>query len=221
MNETAPPSVIRPGLVRKYCNTSVIEQYQINLKLSSDYVGFNSNQRLNIYTTELGSNIYTQEKKSNEKKETQDNLNSHYDNNIQENDPDNIEQKVFSEEKSNTKNVSKYDYSNTNDYLKNDDGRKENIQLIKKEYGHLADLLTVKNSDESNTFKLDLFKRKFTSNLKYQSNQSEDEDNDFIEIEREGNFNNIKQIFDEIKISESNNEQQDDLLDLMDMVSNK
>ena len=105
------------------------------------------------------------------------------------------------------KNENKYNY------LEDHENRKKNIETVKKEFNSLADLLTVKSTNEKQIFKIDLFK-----NDKSNSNNKDDE---IIEIERESyDLKKAKGMFDDFDIKNTN-EYDDDLLDLMDKVTSK
>jgi hypothetical protein len=67
MNDTAPPAVKKPGSVSYYNSSgNIIKETQINLKLSSVYQENKNIERVNIFTTEQGGNIYLTERKGKE-----------------------------------------------------------------------------------------------------------------------------------------------------------
>ena len=112
--------------------------------------------------------------------------------------------------------------SNPASYLNDTTTRKDNIESVKREFGQLADLLGSNlKQDESQIFKLDLFKKTYKNSHNIYE-EGDDERDDFIEIEREkgDNINKIKGMFDDIELPKEE-EEIDDLLDLMDMAANK
>lgn len=226
MNETAPPAVKKPGMVMKYHRNGEVDNgYNIPLKLSQFYEPSKIIERVNVITTELGGNIYLGNKKknldeslANEQQKTVQNDKS------SSNSINNVIKNTNTSQQTITKN------SNSNvgySYLKDTQKRKENVELIKKEFGQLSDLLGVnKNKNESLIFKFDLFKNSSSNNAEINSNKNDVDD--FIEIEREKeniNLDKIKNMFDDFTVKEdntNNNENEyDDLLDLMDMAANK
>jgi hypothetical protein len=113
-------------------------------------------------------------------------------------------------------------------YLKNDEDRKKNIDLVKKEFGALADLLNVKKTNEDETFKIDLFSKKKNTNTnknisKNLNNINEDDneyDENYIDIERDmGGVEKVKKMFENMDMESQDDD--DNLLDLMDKAAKK
>jgi hypothetical protein len=243
MNEIAPPDVGLPGSVIKYkSNGDIMKEYKLYLKVGLLFQQNKSNERVKIFTTDLGSNIYTADRKDKGDYDPLGNnpipINS---NSVSNNDVtssnSNSNSITGSKEKNSATASSSNSFSNSNSefidhrpsiisnvtsYLQDTEKRKQNIEYVKKDFGGLADLLTVQvnqNKDESQYFKLDLFKVNSSKkgNFKNSTEGHNDNDDDFIEIERENKLDKIKGMFDDINLDD--NEAGDDLLDLMDMVS--
>jgi hypothetical protein len=99
--------------------------------------------------------------------------------------------------------------------------RKTNVLIVKKEFNALADMLNIQNKSESNTFKLDLFKVPNKSNNLGFRSDSQNDDDDMIEIERHtSGIDKAKGMFDDFDIGDKKNDD-DNLLDLMDIATNK
>jgi hypothetical protein len=240
MNDTAPPAVKKPGSV-SYFNSSgnIIKETQINLKLSSVYQENKNIERVNIFTTEQGGNIYLTERKGKE----QDVLGKNVENFSEEkkliNKKDeskisqikdeiiNSSKSSISENKIQNSVSNKQVVNQTSSYLNDTHKRKENIESVKREFGHLADLLGTNpvKQDESQIFKLDLFNKTYNyknnQNVDVNSDFNNNDNEDYIEIEREqgDNLQKIKGMFDDINLNKFD-EDEDDLLDLMDMAAN-
>jgi hypothetical protein len=247
MNETAPPSVKKPGDITHFNSKgNISKEYNINLKLSSDYQQDKNIERVNIITTELGENIFSSEKK-NKNNSSNNNFtsSSSYGNtsNTSINKNSNITTPNNSSLNYNPSSITKINTTNTNNvnnnssnsnispnqktysYLNDTEKRKENIEKVKKEFGQLADLLNLNTQvqDQSQVFKFDLFAKKGLNS--FNKNQNEDysnnnEDEDFIEIERENNLDRIRNMFNDFDLNKEGNNDGDDLLDLMDMAAN-
>jgi hypothetical protein len=116
-------------------------------------------------------------------------------------------------------------------YLKDTEDRKKNIDLVKKEFGALADLLNVKSTNDDEIFNLDLFvkkkntKKQISTNIKGKIEEDEGDqyDENYIDIERDlDGIEKVKKMFDNFDVNaKDNNNEADDLLDLMDMAANK
>ena len=104
---------------------------------------------------------------------------------------------------------------NSNTYL-NDEKRKKNVEVVKKEFNALADLINIDNSNEKKLFKVDLFP---DTNKKGPSTNEED----CINIDRVENDNikKIKDFFDDVLEKEESNNDESDLLDLIDLAVSK
>ena len=134
----------------------------------------------------------------------------------------------------NTRNLNRYQVSNVddNDFANFTDTTKDhsnNTQIKqnfsdsnKKEFNNLADLINVKNVDESQTFNFDLFgEEMFKKKNKGSKEGKNDDDMIVIDLNREGNnrLDNIKDQWDNFKVDDGRKDSADDLLDLMDMAS--
>jgi hypothetical protein len=158
---------------------------------------------LDIKTTDLGKNIFDTERKKAANFDDFLGSESSYTNNS-------------------TKQITKFESEQNS--LKNTENRKKNIDMVKKEFGALADLLNVKSTSENETFNIDLFVKKKNnkkSNLNNKPINEEDEyDENYIDIERDmDGVEKVKKMFDDFDVNENKND--DDLLDLMDMASSK
>jgi hypothetical protein len=209
------------------------------LKLSSVYQENKNIERVNIFTTEQGGNIYLTERKGKE----QDVLGKNVENFSEEkkliNKKDeskisqikdeiiNSSKSSISENKIQNSVSNKQVVNQTSSYLNDTHKRKENIESVKREFGHLADLLGTNpvKQDESQIFKLDLFNKTYNyknnQNVDVNSDFNNNDNEDYIEIEREqgDNLQKIKGMFDDINLNKFD-EDEDDLLDLMDMAAN-
>jgi len=159
-----------------------------------------------VITTELGSNLYVKEKRNKEIKEESI---SQSESMVNKQIIDNYSGKI-------KENASE----NSNSYL-NDEKRKKNIEVVKKEFNALADLINVDNSNEKKLFKVDLFPENNNNNV-HKKGQSVPEE-DCINIDRVENDNikKIKDFFDDVLEKDENKEDESDLLDLMDLASSK
>lgn len=240
MHETAPPGVKPPGRVVRYDNNGNIEkEYNCPIKLSTLYQPIKDSERVNIVTTELGGNIYIAEKrqgksdivdplsqsdKVNEDRKTSNLfINSAISSNLSSMGNTNVvSDTIFNNSNvidiNNTKpNLNKINSSSTHSYLENTSLRKDNIEKVKKEFGCLADLLNTNVPKDDQIFKIDLFKM---SGKRHNYQDNEDDDNDFIEIERENKLDKVKNMFEDFNISTQNvKNEDDDLLDLMDFAA--
>jgi hypothetical protein len=211
MNEEAPPSTRLPGSVRKYKNGKIENEQTYTLKLSKEFKPFvkklpntqGSDKRHDIKSTDLGKNIFDSDRKK----------------------ANNFDDVLGTETSYNTssKSVNKIE-GETISYLKDSENRKKNVELVKKEFGALADLLNVKKTDEDDTFKIDLFVKKKSTMKKQDSGkqiiENEYED-DYIDIERDmDGVEKVKKMFDDFDMN-SGGGGDDNLLDLMDMASQK
>jgi hypothetical protein len=158
-----------------------------------------------VITTELGSNLYVKEKRNKEmKEESTSHSESMVNKQIIENYPGKIKENVS---------------ENSNSYL-NDEKRKKNIEVVKKEFNALADLINVDNSNEKKLFKVDLFPEN-NNNVNKKGHSVPEEDCINIDRVENDNIKKIKDFFDDVLEKDENKEDESDLLDLMDLASSK
>ena len=217
--ELSPPGVIQPGSVIKYkTNGDPDCEYNLNIETASYFVKNNSIERIKTQTTSLGENLYNGERKSKLPKNDHENNDMEKDNKTKDSIVNNsnrideitpVDNIVSNNDNTMTENLT---------YIEDTEKRMANLEYLKKEFGYLADLLNVpvKNNQESDSFRIDLFSMNFKNKI---IKNNDDVNINYLEVERENNLNKIKSMFDEIKVENNTKDDDDDLLDLMDMAS--
>ena len=244
MNEIAPPLVEKPGEIKIYdLNGKVINNDYFELKLTQFYKKNKTTERNKNFDTDLGLNMFSDKKPRIIPRDDSNTINkNNYETNdtpetkdIKSDEKEKEKEKVIKEEKL----VKKIEEKKENIYesglyeinrakelnikeselfgVQTKNKLPQNYQKIlsestKKEFNELADLLSVSNTNEKGTFKIDLF----PSN---KSHNNENDDTDYIEINREENIHKkindaFSGLIGDTKDDNQNNE--DDLLDLMD-----
>jgi hypothetical protein len=217
--ECSPPGVILPGSVIIYkTNGDPESEYNLKIETASIFEKNNSTERIKTQTTSLGDNLYNGERKSKLSKNDHETNTSAIDNKTKDSILDNSN-RMFQLNPVDSI-VSNNDNTVTESlmYAEDTEKRKANLEYLKKEFGNLADLLNipVKNDQESDSFRIDLFSMNIQKGIIKNKNEVEV---NYLEVERENNLNKIKSMFDEIKVDNNSKDDDDDLLDLMDMAS--
>jgi hypothetical protein len=217
--DLSPPGVILPGSVVKYKTNGVVEsEYKINIETASFYQKNNSSERLKIKSTLLGENMYDSERKSKFLKHGSDSNNTVANNQIKKSFIENASSLAAVTELNARESCNEDVVSGSMSYVEDTEKRKANLEYLKKEFGSLADLLNVpvRNEQESDIFKIDLFSMR---TLKGGVKNKDNDDEIYVEVERQNNLDKIKNMFDDMNIESNPKEDEDDLLDLMDMAS--
>ena len=203
MNEESPPFVEKLGIIKNIDNG---KEYFFELKLNDCYKGNNNNNRMANFNTEFGKNMYTAEKlkligrnknqKNNNNEIKSENENTYNVISNKDNEKKKIQNSVFG-----------------NNYQENelsDEQKKLISQGKKKDLNLFASMFTSQSNDDE-LFQFDLF----GINDETKADEGKNEE-DFINIERSNNNNNIKNKMNEIFNLDDAKEDEDDLLDLID-----
>ena len=203
MNEESPPFVEKLGIIKNIDNG---KEYFFELKLNDCYKGNNNNNRMANFNTEFGKNMYKAEKlkligrnknqKNNNNEIKSENENTYNVISNKDNEKKKIQNSVFG-----------------NNYQENelsDEQKKLISQGKKKDLNLFASMFTSQSNDDE-LFQFDLF----GINDETKADEGKNEE-DFINIERSNNNNNIKNKMNEIFNLDDAKEDEDDLLDLID-----
>jgi hypothetical protein len=203
MNEESPPFVEKLGIIKNIDNG---KEYFFELKLNDCYKGNNNNNRMANFNTEFGKNMYKAEKlkligrnknqKNNNNEIKSENENTYNVISNKDNEKKKIQNSVFG-----------------NSYQENelsDEQKKLISQGKKKDLNLFASMFTSQSNDDE-LFQFDLF----GINDETKADEGKNEE-DFINIERSNNNNNIKNKMNEIFNLDDAKEDEDDLLDLID-----
>ena len=203
MNEESPPFVEKLGIIKNIDNG---KEYFFELKLNDCYKGNNNNNRMDNFNTEFGKNMYKAEKlkligrnknqKNNNNEIKSENENTYNVISNKDNEKKKIQNSVFG-----------------NNYQENelsDEQKKLISQGKKKDLNLFASMFTSQSNDDE-LFQFDLF----GINDETKADEGKNEE-DFINIERSNNNNNIKNKMNQIFNLDDAKEDEDDLLDLID-----
>ena len=222
MTEKAPPFVNKPGIIKETDEKGqVIQENFVELKLSSLFIANNNKNRMNNFETSLGMNVFSKENKpvlsgKVVKETTEDapapakDVTNEFKKEITNKKIQ--ESSIFSEKEVMQSQKEPIKQSTVQVKPMTEEQKKMISKTVIKDFKELSDLLAIPKSNDNGTFKLDLFGS---------SKKGGNNDDDYIEIEREDNlkskFDNCFDINDKQNID--NNENDDDLLDLMDKSS--
>ena len=203
MNEESPPFVEKLGIIK---NIDKGKEYFFELKLNDCYKGNNNNNRMANFNTEFGKNMYKAEKlkligrnknqKNNNNEIKSENENTYNVISNKDNEKKKIQNSVFG--------------NNYQDNELSDEQKKLISQGKKKDLNLFASMFTSQSNDDE-LFQFDLF----GINDETKADEGKNEE-DFINIERSNNNNNIKNKMNQIFNLDDAKEDEDDLLDLID-----